>query len=479
MKLKSIMTSICILMVGTALLILTGCDGGSSSNNSNKNDDPAEPSFEQATFTNPTQIDNEYLPLNPNTVQLYQVESKDGVEASQVETEDGVETIVVEVLEETRVVNGVTCVVVRDQVFVDELLIEDTHDWYTQDDDGNVWYMGEEVINYEYDDEDNVLSTNNDGAWEAGVDGAVPGIIMKATLVIGDSYQQEFYEGEAEDMAKIEALGVPVELEDGTIYNDCLQTLEWDPLEPDDEEYKYYAPDVGLIKEELVDGDETAEQKGIFLTAIDRVPDFDAAGFTNPITIDNTYLPLIPGTKLTYEAETEDGVETIITEVLNTTRVVDGVECVVFNDQVFLDGLLIEDTNDWFAQDDEGNVWYMGEEVINYEYDDDDNLIGTDNDGAWEAGVDDALPGIVMWADPEAGVSYYQEYYEDEAEDMVMVVAAGVGVELEGSTTYEDCLQILDWNPLDPAVLEYKYFAPGVGLVKEEVVGGDESAELI
>ncbi len=92
---------------------------------------------------------------------------------------------------------------------------------------------------------------------------------------------------------------------------------------------------------------------------------------------------------------------------------------------------LIEDTHDWFAQDDDGNVWYMGEEVTNYEYDDDDNLIGTDNDGAWEAGVDDALPGIVMWADPEAGVSYYQEYYEDEAEDMGMVVAIGVRVELE------------------------------------------------
>ena len=209
------------------------------------------------------------------------------------------------------------------------------------------------------------------------------------------------------------------------------------------------------------------------------MPDIEAAGITNPTTIDNTYLPLIPGTKLTYEAETEDGVETIITEVLNTTRVVDGLECVVFNDQVFLDGLLIEDTNDWFAQDDEGNVWYMGEEVTNYEYDDDDILIGTDNDGAWEAGVDGALPGIVMWADPEAGVSYYQEYYEDEAEDMGMVVATGVKVELENGTTYEDCLQILDWNPLDPAVLEYKYFAPGLGLVKEEVVGGDESAELI
>ena len=93
--------------------------------------------------------------------------------------------------------------------------------------------------------------------------------------------------------------------------------------------------------------------------------------------------------------------------------------------------------------------------------------------------MDDALPGIVMWPDPETGVSYYQEYYEDEAEDMGMVLALGVRVELENGTTYEECLQVLDWNPLDPAVLEYKYFVSGVGLVKEEVAGGDETAELL
>jgi 1,4-dihydroxy-2-naphthoyl-CoA synthase len=137
------------------------------------------------------------------------------------------------------------------------------------------------------------------------------------------------------------------------------------------------------------------------------------------------------------------------------------------------------DTHDWFAQDDDGNVWYMGEDVINYEYDDDDNLIGTNNDGAWEAGVDDALPGIIMWADLEERFSYYQEYWEDEAEDMGMIVATGVEVELENGTIYENCLQILDWNPLAPETLEYKYYAPDVGLVKEEVVGGDETAELI
>ena len=461
MYLKYHKKAIVIVVISIAFLALAACNNNSSSN------DPAEPEFGQAVFTNSTRIDNPYLPLNPGTSQVY-----------QAETEDGVENIIVEVLEETKAVAGVTCVVVRDRVFLDELLIEDTHDWFAQDDDGNVWYMGEDVINYQYDEDENVISIDNEGAWEAGVDGAEPGIIMKAKLIPGDSYQQEYYEGEAEDMGEIVATNVTVELEDGSTWKKCLKTLEWNPLEPDDEEYKYYAPGQGLIKEAVVDGDETVELKGKFRTGIEEVPDFDAATFTNPTIVNNTYLPLIPGTELEYEVETEDGVETIVTEVLGTTRTVDGVECVVFRDRVYLEGLLIEDTHDWFAQDDEGNVWYMGEEVKNYEYDDDGNLIDENEDGAWEAGVDDALPGIIMWADPEERFSYYQEYYEEEAEDMGMIVAMGVEVVLEDGAVYEDCLQILDWNPLEPETMEYKYFAPTLGLVKEEVVGGDEVVEL-
>jgi hypothetical protein len=462
MKSKRQRVSIFSLVVVSVLLTLAGCNSSSSSKN------PPEPGFDPAAFSAPTQIDNTYLPLIPGTTQTY-----------LAETEDGIEITVVEVLETTRVVDGVTCVVVRDRVFLEGLLIEDTHDWYAQDDDGNVWYLGEDVINYEYDDDDNLIGTDNDGSWEAGVDGALPGIIMKAVLTPGDSYQQEFYEGEAEDMARIIATDVQVQLADGSTYDNCLKTLDWTPLEPGSDEYKYYAPNAGLIKEELVNDDQTVELKGTFLTGVEEVPEFDAANFTNPTTVNNTYLPLIPGTILNYEAQTEDGVETIVTEVLNTTRVVNGVECVVFRDRVYFEGLLIEDTHDWFAQDDDGNVWYMGEDVTNYEYDDDDNLIDTNDDGAWEAGVDGALPGIVMWADPEAGFSYYQEYYEDEAEDLGMIVADGVTVELENGTTYADCLQILDWNPLEPETLEYKYFAPGVGLVKEEVLDSGESTELI
>jgi hypothetical protein len=470
-KSKRIVLFVCILIFGSMLLILGGCSSNSSNNSDNEKvkDAAEDPLFADAIFSNPTQIDNEYLPLTPGTVHLYKGES-----------EDGSETTVVEVLETTKEVNGVTSVIVQDRVFLDDLMIEDTFDWFAQDDDGIVWYMGEDVTNYEYDDDDILLGTDNDGGWEAGVDGALPGIVMKADLIVNDSYQQEYYEGVAEDMARIIALDVQVYLKDGNVYANCLKTLDWNPFEPDDKENKYYAPDVGMIREELKEDpkEESAELIGIFLVGSDQVPDFGAAVFSNPTTIDNTYLPMIVGRVLTYEADTEDGIETITTEVLDETQVVNGVLCRVFNDKVTLDGLLMEDTNDWFAQDDDGNVWYMGEEVTNYEYDDDDNLLGTNDDGSWEAGVDGALPGIVMWADPQAGVSYYQEYWEDEAEDMGFVVALGVDVELADGTDYPNCLQVLDWNPLDPAGPEYKYYAPVVGLVKEEVVSGEESAEL-
>ena len=460
--------------VGFAVLLGLALGGCGSSSSGGGPTDPPEPAFSAARFgTDAANITNEFFPLDPGTTWTY-----------TNETEAGVETDVVEVLDETRTVAGVECRVVHDRVFLDGLLMEDTHDWYAQDADGNVWYLGEAVTNYEYDDEGNVVATNDDGAWEAGVDGAEPGILFKAQPAVGDSYRQEYLKGVAEDMGKVEAVDVTVELEDGTVYEGCVQTVEWNPLEENSDAYKYYCPDVGVVKEE--EAEELVELRAVFRQGAGRVPDFGAADFTDPTTVDNPYFPLQPGTTWTYTAETEDGVETTVVEVLDETQVVNGVECRVVRDRVYLgDGLpldtedlLIEDTHDWYAQDDAGNVWYMGEDVVNYEYDDAGNVVGADSEGSWEAGVDGAEPGYLMLATPAAGTSYYQEYYEDEAEDMAYVVATGVTVELEDGTVYEDCVQTLDWNPLEPDVMEYKWYAPGVGVVKEEALTADEVVEL-
>lgn len=197
-------------------------------------------------------------------------------------------------------------------------------------------------------------------------------------------------------------------------------------------------------------------------------PDYDpelptewAAAVTNP------FFPLPAGATWQYEGETDEGTETIVIEILDETRMVNGVAATVFWDRVYLDGVLVEDTRDWFAQDAAGNVWYLGEE--SYEMNGADTL---NSEGSWEWGVDGALPGIIMWADPAAhvGEDYRQEFYEGEAEDWGRVVAVGLTVSVPAGT-FTGCLKTDDWNALEGGrseTLENKYYCPGVGNVLEE-----------
>jgi hypothetical protein len=191
-------------------------------------------------------------------------------------------------------------------------------------------------------------------------------------------------------------------------------------------------------------------------------------------SVTNNYFPLRPGTVYTYQSQTGDGLETIVVTVLADTKIVAGVKCTVVRDVVSLGGQMIEDTYDWYAQDKDGNVWYMGEDVSNYE-----NGVLVDKEGSFEAGIDGAKPGITMLAHPVLEMPYRQEYYFNHAEDWGKVVAVGVSV----STTYgpfAGCLKTADWNALEPdSPLEYKYYAPEVGLVREEIEGSSEFADLI
>jgi hypothetical protein len=204
----------------------------------------------------------------------------------------------------------------------------------------------------------------------------------------------------------------------------------------------------------------------------DYRPVLDPGDFVS--VIDNPYLPWTVGSTWTYEGETADGTERTVVTVTDQTKEIIGIPATVVRDSVSLDGELIEDTYDWYAQDKEGNVWYLGEDSTEYE-----NGKPAGTQGSWEAGVDGALPGIVMPATPTVGDAYRQEYLAGEAEDLAEVIAVGQSATVPAGS-YEDVAVMREWNPLEPDVVEEKSYAPGVGQVSERMtVGGDEVADLV
>lgn len=190
--------------------------------------------------------------------------------------------------------------------------------------------------------------------------------------------------------------------------------------------------------------------------------------------IDNPYMPLLPGSRWVYEERDKDGtVLEVIVTVLDRKKTVQGIEATVVRDVVKEDGTPKEDTVDWFAQDAQGNVWYLGEFVKNYE-----NGKVVDNEGSWEAGVDGAVAGVVMPANPRVGMKYQQEFYEGEAEDRGEVVALGEHATVPFGS-FDNLLKTEDTTPLEPGVREHKYYARGVGVVLVVDVAGGGREELI
>jgi len=189
---------------------------------------PYDPVINPANFT--INIDNPYFPLKPGTTFIYEGQTGAGFEHDEFA-----------VTHVTRVIMGVTCVEVRDTVFTDGELTEDTLDWFAQDTDGNVWYFGENTHELE-----GGLITTIDGTFMAGVNGDKPGIIMKAHPAVGDFYRQEFSLANAEDFAETLSLTESVTVPAGSFSN-CLKSQETTPLETDLLEHKFYAPGVGNV----------------------------------------------------------------------------------------------------------------------------------------------------------------------------------------------------------------------------------------
>lgn len=192
--------------------------------------------------------------------------------------------------------------------------------------------------------------------------------------------------------------------------------------------------------------------------------------------IDNPYFPLDPGTTYYYEGESDGEPMTDEMYVTHDTIEILGIECVVVHDQVFdADGYLAEDTYDFYAQDVDGNVWYMGEDTE--ELDHDGNVLSTE--GTWRAGVDGAEPGLIMEADPKVADHYRQEYLKGEAEDEAKVVSLDESLDIAYGS-FDELLLTKEWTPLEVGVAEGKYYAAGIGFIYSEVThGGDEVLELV
>jgi hypothetical protein len=203
-------------------------------------------------------------------------------------------------------------------------------------------------------------------------------------------------------------------------------------------------------------------------------PVIDPANFVS--TIDHPYFNLTPGKVWVYEGKSEDGeTERIEIEVTPDTKTIMEVTTTVVREREWVNGELVEDTFDWFAQDKDGNVWYFGEDSREIE---NGEVVSTK--GSWEAGVNGAQPGIVMKADPQVGDAYRQEYLKGEAEDMGQVLGLSDSVSI-GLGSYQDCLKIKDWTPLEPDVVEHKFYSKETGnlILEEKVAGESGRVELI
>ncbi len=200
-------------------------------------------------------------------------------------------------------------------------------------------------------------------------------------------------------------------------------------------------------------------------------PAFDPANFVT--AVDNPYFPLKPGSTWVYRGVREDLAQQDVVVATGRTKIVDGVTAVVVTDTATHGDQVLEKTEDWYAQDKQGNVWYLGEATESY-----DN--GTvDTEGSWTAGVDSAVPGIIMPAHPRVTDSYRQEYLPGHAEDTFWVIQDGQSLTVPAGG-YTGVIRTLEFTRLEPTVIDNKFYAPGVGIIREaSATGPRETADLV
>jgi hypothetical protein len=197
----------------------------------------------------------------------------------------------------------------------------------------------------------------------------------------------------------------------------------------------------------------------------------DPARFTT--RIDNPYWPMRPGSRWTYRVTDPRGGRRLVeVTVTDQTKTILGVVARVVHGVLTVDGRPAEASDDWYAQDTEGNIWYLGEDTRQYL----DGGLAVPGKGSWQAGVDGAQPGILLPARPRPGRAYQQERYDGRAQERARVLRLGMKAKVPYGF-FDDLLITKEWTPLEPGVLEHKFYAPGVGPVLAITVSGGSGRE--
>lgn len=193
------------------------------------------------------------------------------------------------------------------------------------------------------------------------------------------------------------------------------------------------------------------------------------------LTVDNPFWPLSPGSRWVYRETSGDGeVFRVVVTVTSQTKQILGIDATVVHDVVSSGHELVEDTFDWYAQDVNGNVWYLGEDTKEFKH---GEVVSTE--GSWEAGVDGAQPGVILPANPTPGLTYREEYLEGQAEDAATVLGVDERVQVPFGT-FKGVLFTKNYTPLQPNLVEHKFYAAGVGQVMAITVsGGSDREELL
>jgi hypothetical protein len=198
----------------------------------------------------------------------------------------------------------------------------------------------------------------------------------------------------------------------------------------------------------------------------------DPSDFAPRVT--NPWFPLKPGTVYTYRGVKDGQPSRDVVTVTPQTKLVQGVRTTVVHDRLYLSGRVEERTSDWYAQDKKGNVWYFGEATAEL----DRRGRVTTTEGSWQSGVDGARAGIFMPARPRVGQSGLQEYYRGQAEDHFRVLSLSASVRVPFVST-KHALLTREWTPLEPNVLDHKYYVRGIGMVKETSVKGPRETNAL